>query len=61
MKGIPNIEKIWVTQIAQSGNTYYITSKIKDRSMYFLYQVINGEAKKIKKAPSPLTLESLIK
>lgn len=56
MTGIPGNETIWMQRKTMDGKTYYVTSKIT-RDTYYLYEVIDGVAKKIAKGPDPLTLE----
>lgn len=60
VKGIPSTEIIWVTRTLKNGNVYYITSK-KIRDYYFLYQLVDGAAKKISKARCPLDFDKKIK
>ena len=57
INGIPRTERIWLTRLTESGETYYITSKESDRNMYFLYRVDGDKAVKIGKAKSPADLE----
>lgn len=53
VQGIPKNEKIWTTSKTLAGNTYYITAKITNRDMYFIYQLIDGKAVKIGKNKNP--------
>ena len=55
-QGIPSSERIW-TRTEHNGKTYYTTTKGSDRSIYFLYEVKNGNAVKIDKDPSPRKLD----
>lgn len=57
INGIPKTERIWVTRITKNNETFYVTSKIKDRSMYYFYKVVNGKAVKIGKSKLPTDLE----
>ena len=57
IKGIPKSEKIWVKRISEGGGLYYTTSKIDDRSYYYLYKITDGKAVKIGKSKSPAELE----
>jgi hypothetical protein len=49
-----------VTRTLKNGNVYYITSK-KIRDYYYLYQLVDGAAKKISKARCPLDFDKIIK
>jgi len=48
---------LWVTEIGESGNTYYIVSN-KMRTRYFLFK---GSKKLAKESANPLDLEKYIK
>lgn len=56
VNGIPKTEQIWVKQITEKGETYYITSK-DTRDYYFLYKMDGDKAVKLGKAKSPIELE----
>lgn len=61
MSGIPKNEVVWVEIVANNGNEYYITSKMDDRSWYFLYGVTDdGEVVKLGKNKNPMVLENRI-
>lgn len=55
--GIPKSECIWVQRTTLSGDVFYTTSKDNDRSMYFIYKMIDGKAVKLGKNKSPMELE----
>ena len=57
VKGIPSLERLWVTIIAENGSRFYITSKSSDRSMYYIYQEVDGKAVKLAKGDNPRKLE----
>ena len=48
---------LWVTEIGESGNIYYIVSD-KQRTKYFLFK---GSKKLAKESVNPLDLEKYIK
>lgn len=48
---------LWVTEIGESGNIYYIVSD-KQRAKYFLFK---GSKKLAKESANPLDLEKYIK
>ena len=58
VSGIPKAEKIWANLISDSKENYYITSKENDRSMYFIYKLVNGKAVKLGKGKDPKELET---
>lgn len=54
----PKGERPWVGYYNTKHDLrYLITSKTNDRSYYFLYEVANGELKKLGKSQSPKDLE----
>ena len=55
--GIPSAERVWSRIKTEDDRTFYITSRESDRSLYFLYEVIDGRATKIDKDKSPRRLE----
>lgn len=57
IKGIPESERIWVEETSENGTVYYITAKVNDRSLYYLYKDDDGKAVKLGKARSPTELE----
>lgn len=58
MRQIPEDERVWV-KIFQRGKTNYhlITSKIYDRSRYFMYNCENGVMDQLGSSKSPRELE----
>ena len=57
VNGIPKIEKVWVKRTTEDGSVYYTTSKVNDRSYYYLYKLIDGKAVKLGKSKSPTELD----
>lgn len=55
--GIPSSEKIWSKTVLLSGQTFFITSKSNDRSIYFLYELRDGKAVRIDKDSNPRIME----
>jgi len=54
----PKGEKVWVGYYDTQKNLRFImTSKENNRDFYFLYELVNGEFKKLGKARSPKELE----
>lgn len=57
VKGIPKSEHIWTMHTTSNGDVFYTTAKENDRSMYFIYKMIDGKAVKLGKNKSPLELD----
>lgn len=57
VKGIQRNEIILTTIKDKDDNIYYMTIKGADRSCYYLYKMVNGQAEKQGKAKNPLDLE----
>lgn len=55
--GIPKTERRWETIRGDDGKIAYMVTSKQDRSVYFLYQNIDGELKKLGKSDNPLTLK----
>lgn len=54
----PKGEKVWVGYYDTQKNLRFImTSKENNRDFYFLYELVDGEFKKLGKARSPKELE----
>lgn len=60
IKGLPKNEIVWEKRITSGGNTYYITTKGNDRSIYYFYELKNGSAVKVGKSKSPLDIKKYI-
>ena len=58
VKGIPRTEQLWVT-IHKLDVKYFITSKINDTSLFYLYKYNDNEHKavKIDKDKNPKNME----
>jgi len=58
---IPDEERIWVTHCSENGKpTHIVTSKQRDRSVYYLYKVGERSVKKVKESENPLEFNSII-
>ena len=57
VNGIPKTEKVWVKRTTEDGSVYYTTSKVNDRSYYYLYKLVDGNAVKLGKSKSPTELD----
>lgn len=58
----PKGERVWVCYYSKTHELVFIlTSKDSSRDFYFLYELINGEFKKLGKARSPKELEEKYK
>ena len=55
---IPKTEKIWTHIFTANNNEYFITSKINNREIYFLYQKTSDGMIKLGKSSSPKELEN---
>lgn len=53
----PKGEIVWVTYRNSSEEIKYIMTSKPIRDMYFLYELVNGEFKKLGKAKTPPKLE----
>lgn len=54
---ISKTEKVWVHIFTVSGSEYFITSKINNREIYFIYQKTSDGMIKLGKSSSPRELE----
>lgn len=55
---LPKGEQVWASCYSANNELcYIITSKVNQRDYYYLYNVEDGELKKLGKARSPLELE----
>ena len=59
-KGIPKNEQVWVSLRPQDGSVWYITSKVDDRSTYYLYKETDGKSEKVAKSRNPMDLEDRV-
>jgi len=57
--GIPKTERVWVTRTTEKGDTFYITSKETDRTVYFLYKLTDGKAVKQGKGSPEKLMEDM--
>ena len=58
---IPKNEKIWVTHKDSEGNVKYIvTSKVDDRTLYFLHSFDGEKLMKVAKNKNPLAFHKII-
>ena len=55
MKGIPKNERIWEDIRPDKSSRFLITSK-PDRTAYFIYQIVDGAAKKLGQNRNPKKL-----
>lgn len=54
----PKGEMVWVRYCSQDGTVnFLLTSKTSNRSYYYLYEVNDGELKKLGRARTPPELE----
>lgn len=53
----PNGERVWVEYYSSNCLRYIMTSKENNRDVYFLYEFVEGQFRKLGKAKSPDILE----
>lgn len=54
----PKGEKVWTSYYTSSGNLMFVLTAKPQRDAYFLYELIDGEFKKLGRSKSPLELEN---
>lgn len=57
----PKGETVWVSYINRNEELLFIITSKPIRDFYFLYEVVNGEFKKLGKAKTPIELEKNFK
>lgn len=53
----PKGEIVWVSYYSTTGELKFIITSKQTRDFYYLYEVTDGEFKKLGKASSPIKLE----
>ena len=56
MAKIPKDERVWVTYKNKRGEVRYLITSKQARDVYFLYEQIDGDLKRLWKSPSPEAL-----
>ena len=54
----PKGERVWTGYYNRAGELLFIVTSKESRDWYFLYEVVNGEFKKLGRAKTPTELEN---
>ena len=54
---LPNGERLWTSYYDSNGELLFVITSKHTRDFYFLYELVDGEFKRLGRAKSPLELE----